>query len=119
MICRQFVPVLPRFEIVRLVVEAKVEIDSTVDVAFVVEALIMVRFVIVEVAWLMRMVPKPEAKEPEERAPVEVREEPVTPEPKVVPERTEASLILKTLPEERFKVPPTERAPVNCPAPAI
>ena len=44
------VPVFPRFEIVRAVVEARVEIESTDDVAFVVEALIIVRFVIVEVA---------------------------------------------------------------------
>ena len=68
---------------------------------------------------MIKIVPNPEAREPEDKAPVEVKEEPVTPEPKVVPERTEVSLILNTLPEERFKVPPTERAPENCPAPAI
>ena len=41
----------------------------------------------------MLMVPKPEAMEPEMRAPTEVREDPVIPEPRVVAERTLVPLI--------------------------
>ena len=75
--------------------------------------LIMVRLVMVEVELLRTIVPKPEAREPEVRAPVEVREEETTAEPRAVPERTGVPLMEYHWPLPMF----TE--PVKLPPPAV
>jgi hypothetical protein len=65
-----------------------------------VPALVIVPLPVVEMLFEVEMVlvvaiePKPEAMEPEARAPVEVREEVVTPEPRVVADKTSVPLIL-------------------------
>ncbi len=64
-------------------------------------------FPVVEIWLVVLMVPKPPAIEPEARAPIEVKEEAVTPLPKVVPERTSVVLILKVEPLERLRLPAT------------
>ena len=73
----------------------------------------MVRLVMVEVELFKTTVPKPLAMEPDERAPVEVREEETTAEPREVPERTGVPLMEYHWPLPMF----TE--PVKLPPPAV
>ena len=90
----------PAIVVVPVPVMAKVLVVALVEVAFTVT-----RLVIVLVAWLIRIVPKPDASEPLVSAPTEVSEEPTTVEPRVVSERTETPSILYARPDARLAAP--------------